>query len=940
MLRSRFHIAALLLLLWNWSNAQQYINYNISDGLPSNNVYRMTQDNQGFIWVITDKGMAKFDGKVFKTFTTRNGLPTNDIWDITVTPDNRVWYFTKSAVLGYIENDEVYQLKTCTENKTMYPSTTLQIGDQIALGQNSWFYFGDGCWQDFTETALDENATIIQNNPLLAGMNPLSNEQKELAFGSVMRTIKEARDSTRFYHVTRTKDSLCGMLYSNGYTLVNLKNGLVIDREFRNIFSKDHPDFTRIHFLNDEIQITGFNFVSKLDENYKMRSVVQIPEKLQSYFSMIDRSGNIWSATFTNGIYMLPQAKRNIVYDLEFDKVDKIAKSGDKIIANVYDKGFYEYDSSRKKFIPYIQKNGFIFSADFIDSLNIHLYTTQHQTIGVFENKHKVLFSNSGLGIRKLVYLNERLYGNNSAGLVELDKTSFKKTSLFDQVGITDLLVLDNGILLATSTGLKYFSHNSIDPVNAGDKNLQNPMLNLARLDDTRVVIGTDGFGAYISDLKTSKLLAGTEFLSIEDIYIENETIWLATEQGILKYIKKDTGFELISVFDESDGLPSRKVNSVSIINDSIFASTDNGIAIFHKDKKKQSQLLDIFINEAGYNDEPILKTKRVFPYKNKSTVFIEVSSIDFTEGNRSPVSYQYRLLPVQAEWVETSSPAIDFTSLSPDDYQFQIKYGEQIKSLNFIILPLWWQRTGVQLFLVICTVLIAGFVLLRIRKHELAKRMAKVLTEKKMAEFELYALRSQMNPHFVFNSLAAIQYYINNNDIETSEAYLVRFSRLIRQYFEFSKETEISLLKECELLENYLIIEKLRFKDRLNYAITIDPKIDPESVSIPVMLLQPIVENAVNHGIFNKVGPGKICVNFIQNTENAITVEITDDGIGFKAENTEKTAKVNSSQIIEERIYHLNRSGNWDISWSVKSLYNEGDERGACVRFRIQKIK
>src|SRR5690606_1720957 len=117
---------------------------------------------------------------------------------------------------------------------------------------------------------------------------------------------------------------------------------------------------------------------------------------------------------------------------------------------------------------------------------------------------------------------------------------------------------------------------------------------------------------------------------------------------------------------------------------------------------------------------------------------------------------------------------------------------------------------------------LLVLLVLYKIRNHEIAKKTKNINSQKQLAEFQLYALRSQLNPHFVSNSLAAIQYYINNNDFDQSEKYLVKFSKLIRRYFELSKEEEISLEDEIALLKSYLEIEKLRFKEKLNYTIEV----------------------------------------------------------------------------------------------------------------------
>ncbi|GAL82291.1 sensor histidine kinase [Algibacter lectus] len=163
------------------------------------------------------------------------------------------------------------------------------------------------------------------------------------------------------------------------------------------------------------------------------------------------------------------------------------------------------------------------------------------------------------------------------------------------------------------------------------------------------------------------------------------------------------------------------------------------------------------------------------------------------------------------------------------------------------------------------------------------------------MSELQLKALRFQMNPHFVFNSLSAIQYYIGENNFEASETYLVKFSKLIRQFFELSKENEISLATEISVLNNYLEIEKLRFKEKLNFTINIDEKLDKESITIPTMLLQPILENAVNHGgVFNKMDNGLITLNFVNISPLAFKVEIIDDGVGFVNTKKGHTRKLN----------------------------------------------
>ncbi|WP_373942203.1 histidine kinase [Polaribacter sejongensis] len=134
----------------------------------------------------------------------------------------------------------------------------------------------------------------------------------------------------------------------------------------------------------------------------------------------------------------------------------------------------------------------------------------------------------------------------------------------------------------------------------------------------------------------------------------------------------------------------------------------------------------------------------------------------------------------------------------------------------------------------------------------------ATIQNQKRQHDLELKALRSQMNPHFVHNSLNAIQYYIQQNDVETSENYLAKFSKLMRQFFDYSRRKSVSLSEEISLLENYLQIEKLRFEEKIEYEIKVDPELDIEEEQIPSMLIQPLVENAINHGLFHKKGMEK----------------------------------------------------------------------------------
>lgn len=224
-------------------------------------------------------------------------------------------------------------------------------------------------------------------------------------------------------------------------------------------------------------------------------------------------------------------------------------------------------------------------------------------------------------------------------------------------------------------------------------------------------------------------------------------------------------------------------------------------------------------------------------------------------------------------------------------------------------------------------------FMVFNNRKNKLIQENleAALESQKRQHELELKALRGQMNPHFVHNSLNAIQYYIQKNDVETSENYLAKFSKLMRQFFDYSRQQSISIKEEVSLLENYLQIEKLRFEEKLEYSIIVDPHLDIEEEQIPSMILQPLVENAINHGLFHKKGVGHVSIQFSAINDTSFNVCIIDNGIGINKARTLNTSlkkdnESHSSAVLEERLHFLKESSLWEISYTIKDRSSSND--------------
>ncbi|PAW92288.1 histidine kinase [Mucilaginibacter sp. MD40] len=220
-----------------------------------------------------------------------------------------------------------------------------------------------------------------------------------------------------------------------------------------------------------------------------------------------------------------------------------------------------------------------------------------------------------------------------------------------------------------------------------------------------------------------------------------------------------------------------------------------------------------------------------------------------------------------------------------PGTYQVNIRYAVQpqhVAIYNFEVEPAWYQTAGFKILISILIVAIGGvifFMIMLVRQRKMTSRESSYKTK---LQLELKAIHAQLNPHFVFNALSSIQGLINSNDIRGANTYLADFARLMRESLKFGNKDEIPLQNEIEVLETYLKLEQLRFG--FNYRIVIDEDFNSYEINMPSLLLQPLAENAVKHGIAGLRRDGRIGVNFSRK-ENALIIIIMDNGGGFDKE-------------------------------------------------------
>jgi hypothetical protein len=237
-------------------------------------------------------------------------------------------------------------------------------------------------------------------------------------------------------------------------------------------------------------------------------------------------------------------------------------------------------------------------------------------------------------------------------------------------------------------------------------------------------------------------------------------------------------------------------------------------------------------------------------------------------------------------------------------------------------------------ILLVLAIYLLIRYQLSRTLKRE--KQQLELIN--KLLENELRVIRASMNPHFIFNSLNGLQSLILKNENEIANNYLIKFSKLMRKVLESNASDTILLDLETELLESYIQIENLRFEEKITYAITVSPPLVPALVQVPIMMLQPFVENAIWHGLLKKSGEKILRINFSQREDKYVLCTIEDNGVGRVDPGTNSPVKRSMATLfIIQRLDLLNKLHKLHCSLNIE---DKPQNRGTLVTILLPVLK
>lgn len=430
--------------------------------------------------------------------------------------------------------------------------------------------------------------------------------------------------------------------------------------------------------------------------------------------------------------------------------------------------------------------------------------------------------------------------------------------------------------------------------------------------------------------------------------------VWAFTNSG-MNCIDPQT--REVRYFSTKEGLPNPFIDPrqvIDVTDGSIATVCANGLIIYDPDQLWRAVAPSnepIVIKQIRVGGEQLIVSQLVNNLSSldlkpgETLVDIEFQALSYPTDYR--MEYSYRIGGLHDDWISIGQNRfVTLPSLSPGNYTFQVKAGKPtsdapVKSLAIHVgTPIYLQPW----FLILAALTIIGVIsaimqwrIRRIRNQEASRTEV----NKKIAELELKALRSQMNPHFMFNSLNSIKNYILHAEPKLAAEYLSNFAHLIRLILQNSREKSISLQEELETLMLYIDLEKLRFDEEFDFSCSVEEGLHLEHVRIPPMLLQPYVENAIWHGLMHKKEKGHLQLRFTK--ENGkVSCIIEDDGVGREAAAKMKSLsavryKSMGMGITKDRIEIMNKIDALGIDTEVTDKKDaDGQPAGTRVIVRI----
>lgn len=938
----------------------------VANGLPSESIYSILEDSKGFIWFTCNEGLFRYDGSSFKRYVAdkQYSFAGSALQEDVL---GRIWYQNFDGECFYVENNQLYALKN----------------------------YENGIY--FEQFSTDKHLFVLEKNSILAFDIKTLNRVKSIELDSCNIVPRSTAFNSNYFYIhlgvlyqikpdlTKVRLAKLELESATQYNMLAHESGIYIQ-----VLGKEFPEIWEFCFATNSLQKRVslpeklvIQNLSYLDQKLWVQTTKGVflynpafPKQLKHYFSEInlsdllkDRKNNFWFTSPISGIVMVPDFNTNL-YDLserkglkmipygneswlystqndELVELDlKTGKSETKYKGPSNAQIYYLFDDPSNKNLIFVASDGysyFVKNGDFNSKVAIN--DAIKQVVKIDPNTYAYV-SSSSFGFID--------WSNNSSSSSWIQ--SSQKDVKLTQNELTVYRKMPNlrckALLFDPSTKTFYFSSTKSSFVYKNgiftELKSKQEVLNFTQfIQLENRVFGLTVTGKLVEIKPDLSCVNVSASFGLNDIHVEKIKyiagyLLLKSKKHLTVLKKKKNAFVLLTRFD----IRNQSCFDFHLQKDRILILTNKGIIEWNFLEKVETQKRGTWqINFASMSGKSFKWDKlNEFP-ASENNLFLTFSILDF--GVQTIHKMQYQINNSKWEDIAKDVRTLNFPALSSGKHSIVIRAclldGTVIeKQISVLILKPFYLTTGFFVLLLLCFLIL--FVLIfkyRVKQINVRNKLVneKLNLESNLNKSLLASIKSQMNPHFIFNALNTIQAYIYMNDKKNASGYLSKFSKLTRHILDFSEKEKVQLTEEINALELYLELEKMRFQDQFVYEIRYD-KSDVLGVSIPSMLIQPYVENAIKHGLLHIEGIKKLLITFDLN-DPFLFVEIDDNGIGRKKSAELQAKRMDnhvsfSSKANELRIQLLNGSEEIGVE-IIDKIDSNRQVLGTTVKLKIK---
>ncbi|SHG30536.1 hypothetical protein SAMN05444483_10889 [Salegentibacter echinorum] len=983
----------LLIIFWfNFAFSQNYptSNFTSATDLPNNSVRSLLVDSNNSLWIGTENGVVKKQNDEFQYFFEEDGLAQNSCWAIAEDNNNKLWFgsygeglsiydgyeFEIISVKDGLVHNQITKLFSCgsymyvgtSDGVSLIDVNTFQVKslkmpatEELFRVQDFFEYqsqvyvvtYRTGIFRILNE---DEKATLIKVN-----------DHKFIY--SVLKNNDSIYSSNKGFF---TKSSLSDYL-SDKDSIPLRKHGASIIWDY--VKTGDHKIFAAAWGIYDAngglYEVINGRLVSRAsDFNVGSKEVISL-----AYDSKFEK---LYAGTRDAGLFEIALNPKIKIHEISGNNILGFA-STKNTSAVLLDEGITLKKDENEQIITLFQLkrwqekyvlNTVLPLPKYKDDFYELDYTTKAENITFYDIKafQDTYWINTNIGVfairesgelaHYLPIHSEEINFTAEGNLIETnpygglrvysDLNLFKYKHFKKEDPQTPTMIVNSWQKGGKTYFLSVFSGLYVWENNRFNSYLENGIWNEKKLKQI-TGLGNDlaisnefGDVFIVNDDKSFKIKEKIPRAAIQGnsiSFLENYqgSLIIGTEKGLTLYKNGRSIF-----LDKEQGL-EQPLLSAKVSGNALSVGSHNGYYTILLDEIwdekaliEEIKLKELFINNNKASLESSLEKNKLKLKHDENTVLLKFSTNAHPYPNK--LKYQYRLNKDEPWSLSSSKPEIFLASLPTKKHELDVKVMDKSTGLSHIqpllsltVLPPFW-KTWWFILLLLSIMIAIGYSFYKIQIRQAKKFEAqKGVIQKRFEETKMEALLAQMNPHFIFNAMNSIQYYIMDNDIDKATIFLGDFSKLIRLNLDHCTKPTILLIEEIEHLQSYIKVENTRFDDRVEVIFETDPLIDPYEIEIPSMLLQTFVENVFVHAFPMDLPNPTLKVSFKLFSEGILQCKIEDNGIGFSKNSTNKLHNSKGVALVKERLAFLG----YDIEEAV--TINSARNKGTAVTLKLK---